>query len=132
MQAILSVTETNPITALIPLTSAPKPEAPLIKRYSRASVGRMCQPKVSHTRATYYHKLALTYVPAYAKIFTYEMDGEVRIDEDAKIPETHIPVLQEIRQQFLRDGEHQPTEDYVIEWLKTSAVQAKLESLLNQ
>lgn len=91
----------------------------------------MCQPPVTSPTAAKYHRLAIAHVPAYRKAFEYEWEGEVKVDESAEIPETHIPVIQRIRTEYLRQGEHRPTDEYVLEWLQHPDTQIELTNLID-
>lgn len=117
--------------ALIPVESDRIPPPQLIRKYSKAAVGRMCNPPVTNPTAVKYHKLALAYLPIYRQAFEYQWGDQIKVDESADIPETHIPVIQLLRQEYIPVGEHRPTDTYVQEWLAHPDTQCELSALID-
>lgn len=98
------------------------------RRITRDEVGKRCNPPVRRFRVTAYHELAVSYVPGYdSRFYVYDREGKKVINWRLGIPETHLPVLQRIREQF----EKEKNEAAVVQWLSNPENQQELGELLS-
>lgn len=94
------------------------------RRISRTEAGKRCTPPVNRAAIQGYNRLAITYLEAYRQAFYVSRQGKKVINFNLMIPETHLPVVQAIREQFHRDR----CKAASVEWIKNN--KQYLEGLL--
>lgn len=94
------------------------------RRISRTEAGGRCTPTCNRAAVQRYHELAIKYLPRYREAFYVWRKGRRIIDLKLMLPESHLPVIQEIREQFHRDR----NKSAAIEWIKNN--KEHLEGLL--
>lgn len=94
------------------------------RRISRTEAGERCNPPVKRGTVMGYNQLAINHLKKYREAFYVWQEGKRVINLELPIPETHLPVIQAIREEFHRSRRASA----VTAWIKNN--KDYLESLL--